>query len=637
VQNIEVGKNGKAPVHFAVPVFSGALHLMIVAASQSQWGQKEFSIPVETAFAADLSLPLLLEAGDTVHLGLDLENNSAPAGAYRYVLSAGPGIESSGAIEGSENFPIKSKKTVAVDLAGRETGVHTVKLDLTGPHDFHLSRNWTISVTADNDALTDVTQAQVAPQKTWTPADIKASGKVHAKITTEPALVFVAAQPLFNAPQILPALIASSPFTTEEMTAWLETLRLWREPIVKAEFLSENALLLYQQDMLGRLLARQKPDGGFPALPGGDSEIVSTADALISLTHADRPETKVPADAAAAWLRQRLSNTWFDENERAPRAAAYAALAATDRLDVSSLRYFAETSVGKSLPPLAMAQLAAALAKSNDQDKTAVWLKSAREQFDKEPALWPVIADNPQFDPHDLLPLLEKMANDLVRHPSHDPEKIASFLRTVWIVNNRAGNWRVFVGGAEKNQTGVLVVVPPVKPTPLAIRNPMDRPLYLVASGKPKAPAVAVADTAITRHIYRPDGSETSPAALKRGEDYVITLEGSWPPLNDDPQKFFIHDETGAGLQPISCMLDDSGGLPGPWAWLKNLSPTPISCETSRGSINAVIVPPSSGAKSWRIAYLVRATYTGTFNSAPATLRDEDKLVTGSPQPLTIK
>src|SRR5262249_14603618 len=53
-QNIETSKNGKASIHLSVPAFSGTLRLAVFAAGQNQWGQKEFSIPVETAFAADL-------------------------------------------------------------------------------------------------------------------------------------------------------------------------------------------------------------------------------------------------------------------------------------------------------------------------------------------------------------------------------------------------------------------------------------------------------------------------------------------------------------------------------------------------------------------------------------------------------
>ena len=64
------------------------------------------------------------------------------------------------------------------------------------------------------------------------------------------------------------------------------------------------------------------------------------------------------ADQAADWLHRRLENNWFDEKERPERAAAYAALAAADRLDIASLHYFADTSADKSLPPLAAAQLA---------------------------------------------------------------------------------------------------------------------------------------------------------------------------------------------------------------------------------------------------------------------------------------
>src|SRR6201999_2947421 len=98
-------------------------------------------------------------------------------------------------------------------------------------------------------------------------------------------------------------------------------------------------------------------------------------------------------------------------------------------------------SADKQLPPLAMAQLAAALARSGDNDKAGFWLKVLHEQLSATPALLPVAADNPLFNPQDLLPVLQKLSADLTQNSSRDAETLASFMHALWTVNNRSGNW----------------------------------------------------------------------------------------------------------------------------------------------------------------------------------------------------
>lgn len=621
-RDIAIGADGKALVRLTVPVFTGTLRLAITAVNQNQRGQKELSIPVETPFTADMAMPALLDVGDTVHLALNLQNNSAPANVYRYALSASPGFKLAGNTEGKENFPVKARKLIAIDLTALTAGAKGIKLDIFGPRDFHISRNWNFSVTEDSESLSDIVPTQIAPRQGWSSSEGKSSGKAPAR-KPDIVLAFITGQSLFNAPQILPSLIAATPLTTNESATWLGALRLWREPIIRAGLLSDNALSAREQDTLRRLLARQKPDGGFPVLPGGEGDLVSTSDALVALVRANQPLTQPAADAATGWLRQRLANTWFDENERPARAAAFAALAATDRLDVSSLRYFAETSAGKVVPPLAAAQLAVALAKSNDQDKAIGWLSSAREDLETTPELWPVLADNPLFDSHDLMPVLEKVSADLIKHPSHDPEKLASFLQAVWIVDNRSGNWRATINGAEKNQSGIFVVTPSEKATPITIQNLTDQPLYVVAAGPLKIVPPPALDAPIIRHFYRPDGTERAAGDLRRGEIYLVVLEGSVE--GREATRLFLHDTTEMELRPLSCALDGGAGLPEDWNWLKNLSLNPVfACETGGRTVDAVLALPASDAKfSWHAAYLAKAEFAGAFNLPPAMAREE--------------
>lgn len=638
VKDLATDADGKAVVHVAVPDFSGALQLTIFAANQDQEGRKTLSIPVEAAFTADLPLPEILNAGDTVHLTLGLKSNKAPAGSYRYALSADVGLKLSGSLEGKAVFTPGGTRTLAADILAGETGERMLKLDVAGPHGFHFSRAWTVSVVAHDNELTDVTGTQISPQQSWT-SETKTGGKDRVKAKPEIAMAFVSPRPLFDAPQMLPALINAVPATTVEISSWLATVQLWHEPIVRAGLLPEAELKARQDEVLKRLIARQKPDGGFPALPEGASNLFNTSAALTALAHAGQAWAHPAIDAAVGWLQQKLANTWFDESERPDRAAAFAALAAADRIDVASLRYFAETSAGKNLPPLADAQLAVALAKINDKDKATTALKSIRDQMASAPALWPMLAENPVFNPDDLLPVLQKASADFAQHTSTDAEKIASFLCAVAVIANRTGNWHASINGEDRNRTGIAAITPVAKSGSIVVHNLMDQPLYLATSGKPKTASANAANAGVAFHIYQLDGKERDARDLKEGEIYIVALEGPAP--DEENPSLFFHDDTNPALRPLSCTLDTRTDLQETWGWLKNPSLTPISaCEAGAGGIDAVLEPSASDAKTaWRAAYLAQAVYIGSFRLAPATIRADggDWQMTGNPPSVVIK
>jgi len=601
----EIDNSGKAIVHVSVPHYSGDLRFKILVSSQNQWLQKDWTVPVRQAFDVDLSVPPLLREGDAARLSLGLRNNGTATNTYRYIMTAAVGLKTDPMPDGKIAVPAKTQKIFPFDLIAQEAGTKELKLDITDIRDTRFSHLWPIAVAGKGWMLDTVSKTEIAPRQTWSSP---VREKPRAKTNPE-AVLFLSPQPLFDAPQILGNLIAASLITTTEMASWYLATQLWQDVLARTGFLPAVALQARQKDILQRLLARQRLDGSFPVLPGGDGDFVSTAAALRVLASAD--PAKPAADAAAGWLRQRLSNTWFDEAERPARAAAFASLAATDRLDVSSLRYFAETSADKTLPPLAMAQLSAALAKSGDNDKAGFWLKVLHDQLSTTPQLLPVAAENPLSNPQDLLPILQKLSADLTHSPSYDIEAQAAFLRALWVVNMRSGNWNADINGAGKTQNGILVINPFAK----SIRNSMDKSLFVTESER--KPLRTEKTASITRHIYQMDGNERAANELDEGETYIVTLEGPRSGDESRTQKLLIHDVTGGALSVIGCTLDANTAS---WAWLKNLSPAAASsCEAGAYGIDAVL--PAADKDSWRIAYLVKTGQAGSYGLSPATAR----------------
>ncbi len=567
------------------------------------------------AFAITGATPPVLKTGDMAEFTISLKNNAAPSGSYRYTLNSPSGLKITGAVSGAVSLAAGQSRDLSFTVSTLQAGDKEIRLDITGPHNLHLNSGWTLAVVNAGMELADQPAQSIAPQQTWA---LAARDKGHAH--TETGYLFLAPQPLLDVPQILSAALQAHAFTSRESAAELETLRLWHDLIVPTELLSEQKFLSRRHAIVMRLLSRQKPDGGFPPLPGEEADIASTASVLTALGRIDNPLAKRASDAAADWLRHKTENNWFDESERPARAAAYAALAATGHLDASSLHYFSDTSADKSLPPLAAAQLAAAFATLNDRDAAAFWLSAAHidPTADIEAALLPLLAENTDFDAQSLLPALEKLSGEIIRKSSSGFEAITAFLRAAWHLQDRAGIWRVTVNNSEQNLKNILAVALPEKTAALAVRNPNDRPLFLVEAEAAKIPSAN--DAGIVRRIYRMDGGETPDATLRRDETYLIVLEGSWFGDNADP--VLVRDYVGPALRPVSCVLGGSLNASDSLAWLRGFLLTPVTlCEKTGETIDVLIDRKNTDAKTWRVAYLAKPEWGGTFTLTPASLR----------------
>lgn len=602
LKSAQTGSDGKITLHVPVPKFSGALRVKILAVNQGQEGQKEITLPVAPALAVEPFLPRRLRSGDILKFSIDLRNNGAPIGNYHYTLSSTAGKISGAA--GTVNLTAGQTKTLSFDLHAQLAGSREIKFDLMGPHDFRLAETWPLAVSEGNVTITNLNERPLPPQKSLIITE-------HEKTRARTYILLISPAPLFDAPKFLADFVQFVPFTTDQLAGWLETAHLWHAVITAAGLKSETALAAERSDFLMRLLQRQNTDGGFPSVAGGASDLKSTSAALSALASTSPAEQdfKPAVNQAAQWLAHQLANNWFDEKERPARAAAFAAMAASNHLDVAGLRYFAETSADKNLPPLAAAQLALALAKAGDQDKATQWLTKVRQHMD-EASLLPILLANPLFNPQDAAPALQKISDALASQTTQEADATGDFLRALWILNGRTGAWRIAIDNNEKNQTGIAAI-------PLAektvIRNPQDRPLFTRQIFLAKA---LPAGSGIKRRLFRLDGSELSDTPIDRGQVYLVKIEGAWP---EDAGRILVHDDAGSGLKPIDCALDDDGETDA-LQWVKSSTlVAPSSCEKNLNGIDALLV--RGDTKTWQIAYLVRAEFSGAFTAPPTLIR----------------
>ena len=98
---------------------------------------------------------------------------------------------------------------------------------------------------------------------------------------------------------------------------------------------------------------------------------------------------------------------------------------------------------------------------------------------------------------------------------------------------------------------------------------------------------------------------------FERNGVYVMVLEGGWP---KEARTLVVRDEPGMALYPISCALMNATTLDDHMMWLKQQPLTDASlCEAGAHGLSIMLNSDAHHDDTWRIAYLVRAEWSGTF------------------------
>jgi alpha-2-macroglobulin len=342
---VALDAEGNAKIRLAVPDFEGQLRLMAVAYDDDGVGSGEGKLTVRDPVIANLALPRFLAPGDRARLAVDLHNTDGTAGTYHVTVAA------QGAARIAEH-PIAialdagQRKTEALEIEGRDEGVASVTLDLTGPGDYHVARNWQIAVRGPH---RPITLAETALQKPGQEFRLDA-----AKL--RPFL-----------PGSVSVTVDYANFAGIDVPALLQSL--WRYPYGCTEQLSSSAFpLLYVNDksLLGNLpgdtgvkervqqaidtiLDRQDAAGAFGLWRAGDGEASAWLNvyAVDFLEHAKDAGFAVPEGAlqrAHSWLMLALrqidsaNEGYYAHAPDATRAYAWYVLARSRRADIGELR-----------------------------------------------------------------------------------------------------------------------------------------------------------------------------------------------------------------------------------------------------------------------------------------------------------
>jgi uncharacterized protein YfaS (alpha-2-macroglobulin family) len=551
----------------------------------------ETNASIVSAYSPSATL-LRKENRTTLLFGIENLSDNEETYNYRFATSAGLKIESGE--KGIVTLAGRQSRVISLGLVAEQAGIKELQMDLNGTHTPHLNSNWMMTVLPKEDGMRSLETYSVNNQ------DI-----VFKKHAPESAtMAFVARHSMDGVPELLTFVFNSHPFTTRELAFGIDFLRSWGDILVQAGLISDVLVKAQQQSWLMQLLSYQNDDGGFPDLSQGESTMDGTSSALIALGP-DLSEQATPAkNLAIEWLKQRLSNTWFDDKERLSRAAAYAGLAAADAIDVANLHYFSDTSATQILPPIAEANIAAAFKHIHDPNAAAFWIKKMLDEKGDVKTI-PVLnslAATDALSSDDVHTTLSNIVSAMREGNTPSLLDAMSILRALAADNRDAGKWRISAGKEIRTLSDVFIVHP-LDSNLLSYTNAGPSSLSLTyatfgLSSPPKPPHKST----LTRHIYRLNGVELSGSSQPtRGEIYLVEIKGALPQINDG-EHILLQDGNNSDLRPISCSLSEKLNVTTflPWLTLQDSASSP-ECKRLAHTLSLILNPKEDG--NFRVLY----------------------------------
>ncbi len=596
-----VDGEGKVTFH-ATPKVAGAMTLTVIVWNDKQWGKVAVAAEVVTPLQISGDLPSVLWQGDRAPFSFVVANHADEKGLYTYEIKTPPNVTLTGASKGKIDFRKIKKQTLRLTLLAQGKTDGLVHFKLTSPHGKTQEQTWPLRVIQEGAPLLSVEPFSVEPDKLFL-SDQKARALMLSPLPFSESLI-----------ESLAGFVHDEPQTTTEIALWLETARLWSQPLVGLGLLSEASLGGLVSKREDALLRRQNGDGGFAATRWGEpSDLASTAAALKALP--ERSERN--KNLAAGWLEGKVKNTWFDEGDRAAHALAFESLAQARRVDISALRYFAETSQDKALNAVSAAALALALRLGGDEAEAQRWTDRAQKAFGeslqkKEAILTPAFRLLALDEKNNFDVLKEKLSLMPVLNAQASFEERASFLTGVALSALRLGSWRALIKGQDEKHYGfsVLPVLPDGKKDS-EVKNISARPLYgLVLLPQEKKNKIKRESMgSIKRSVYRMDGEKIEEGLpLRVGEVYGLLLQGSGKKELEVPIRLTL--PMGSSFEVFAPLSGDPALIKGLAPWLEGEAAALSSVMKSSTGVSFVLNP----SHHWQTMIMIKPLRSGFYN-----------------------
>jgi uncharacterized protein YfaS (alpha-2-macroglobulin family) len=637
---VRLGGDGAATVHFDIPDFQGQLRLMAVAFSAKKLGSAAGAVTVRDPVVTMVALPRFMAPGDTAQLGLVINNLEGTAGDYKLKLAA----------DGAGAFALPVERVISLatgagfngtfPLVAKTIGNIALHLDLTGPNDLKIARDFTLGVRPGQAYQLRRFVARLEPGQSITLDDGAADEFLPG---TAEALLTVSPRPDWDVPGLLRSLDRYAYGCLEQTTSralpllYVDAVAgLWR---TDPGFSPSEAL----DRAIGHIVELQRPDGSFGVWSDSD-DTVPWLDAYASdfLLRAKEHGKAVPdyaLTAALGWLRDFVRQQKTDAKSLPAMAYAHYVLARAKAGELPALRYFNDTQLADLPTQLAKAQLGAALAAYGDMTRANAAYAAALGPPPKRPpglryidygsdlrdsaGVLAFAGENPGAQPR-LTAVMDRITELFARADHTSTQEEAWLLMAAEAaVRATGGEMTVAVdNAAPQKQKDPLYFRRMLGSgaAPLSVANRGTAPAWRTISitGVPRAdlPAESKGYT-VSRAVFRADGSPADLAKVGQTDLFVVVIKGKRSDAARAARTLVV-DLLPAGFEIATA--NAGGDSAANYPWLKDLTDTAYTEERDDRYIAALDL--ADGAATFTLAYVVRAVTPGEFKYPALVVED---------------
>lgn len=629
---IRLDGDGAARIRFDVPDFQGQLRLMAVAFSARKVGSGVAAMTVRDPVVTTVSLPRFLAPGDNARIAIAINNLEAAAGDYRLTMSASGVGRFAAPVDRTVQLAAGSNFTEGVVLSATTPGNVALQLQLLGPGDLKIVRDFTVGVRPAQAYQLRRFVGRLQPGESVTLDDGAADEFLPG---TAEALLSLSPRPDWDVPGLLRTLQRYAYGCLEQTTSRAlpllyveEAARLWRsDPGPSTAETLERAI--------GHIIELQRSDGSFGVWSDtGDTVPWLNAYAADFLTRAKEHGKNVPDFAikgAVGWLHDYVRQKHTEIDDLPAIAYAQYVLARAKSDDLDGLRYFYDTQMARLPTQLAKAQVAAALAQYGDAARAAAAYDAALmpgpprsagiryvdygSDLRDGAAVLSFAAGIPGNQTR-LTAIIDRIAERFSRAGRTSTQEQAWLLMAAEAAGRAGGGtMSVATGGGPPETRSEPVYLRRALGSggpPLTMTNRGDTLAWRSVSitGVPSADLPAESKGyAVTRKVYRLDGTDADLAATRQTDLFVVVIKGTRTETSQ-PARTLVVDLLPAGFE-IETATVSKGRSTTDDSWLPALSEAVYTEERDDRFVAALDL--THGTAEFTLAYIVRAVTPGEF------------------------
>ena len=638
---VRLDADGAATVHFDVPDFQGQLRLMAVAFAAHKLGSATAAMVVRDPVVTMVSLPRFLAPGDTARIGVVVNNVEGPPGDYRLALSASGAGAFAAPIEKVINLPAGQAFSDGIPLSATTIGNAALKLELIGPDDLHIARDFTIGVRPAQSYQLRRFVGRLEPGKSVTLDDSAAEEFLPA---TGEAFLTVSPRPDWDVPGLLRALDRYAYGCLEQTTSralpllYVDAVAgLWHsDPDFSPAGTIDRAI--------GHVIELQRSDGSFGVWNDTDDTVpwldAYATDFLIRAKEHGRNVPDFAIRSALGWLRDYVRQDHTKPEELTAVAYAHYVLARSKADDLAALRYFNDTQLAGLPTQLAKAQLGAALAQTGDATRAAAAYTAALgtaparapglrfvdygSDLRDNAAVLAFAAGNPGAPPR-LTAVMDRVGELFGRANRTSTQEQAWLLMAAEAAARISGGSMTIATGNSAPKTGseplYLRRSLGAGMEPVTVTNRGGAPVWRTVS----ITGVAKADLppeskgyAVSRTVYNRDGTPADLAKIRQSDVLVVAIKGSRADAARSARTLVV-DLLPAGFE-IETATATGGQSLANYSWLKDTAETAYS--EARDDRYVAALDLGEGVKDFTLGYVVRAVTPGEFKYPALAIED---------------